>query len=80
MIETGLQVISFSSLGYDVIVYYGQLPILQNQLIGQYYAVMTDGVETWYSEVWTAIEDIQSYLKLDWYNKENVAFDGGQIV
>lgn len=80
MIETGLQIISFSSLGYDVIVYYGLLPILQNQLIGQYYAVMTDGVETWYSEVWTAIEDVQSYLKLEWYNKENVAFDGGQIV
>jgi hypothetical protein len=80
MIETGLQIISFTSLGYDVIVYYGLLPILQNQLIGQYYAVMTDGVETWYSEVWTAIEDVQSYLKLEWYNKENVAFDGGQIV
>lgn len=80
LIETGLTVIPFASLGYDVIVYYGLLPVLDVQYDGQYYAVMTDGVQTWYSEVWTVVQNVSPYLKIEWYNKENVAYEGGQIV
>ena len=41
----------------DVIIYAGILPftILAN---GQYYGVMTDGTNTWYSEIFTVVNDI----------------------
>lgn len=80
MIETGLRVIPFTDYGYDVIVYYGLLPILDVQYDGRYYAVMSDGVDTWYSEVWTVVQNMEPYLRVEWYCKENVVYEGGQIV
>ena len=80
MIDTGLQIVAFADLGYDVIVYYGLLPILNSQEDGRYYAVMTDGIETWYSEIWTVVQDMEPYLRIEWYCRENVVYDGGQIV
>ena len=80
MIDTGLQIIPFATLGYDVILYRGFAPILDVQLDGQYYAMLGDGVTTWYSEVFTVVQDISPYLKIEWYSKENVIFEGGQIV
>lgn len=80
MVENGLEVVRFAQYGYDVIVYYGVLPVLDVQTDGRYYAVMTDGVQTWYSEVWTVVQNISPYLKIEWYSKENVVYDGGQIV
>ena len=80
MRDTGLQIVPFANLGYDVIVYYGVLPIVGNMQDGQYYAVMNDGVQTWYSEVWTVVQDMEPYLRIEWYCRENVVYDGGQIV
>lgn len=80
MIETGITIVPFSALGYDVIVYYGILPVMDMQKDGRYYAVMSDGVQTWYSEVWTVVQNVSPYLKVEWYNKENVVYEGGQIV
>lgn len=79
MIEAGLQVKRFQSLGYDVIIFGGALPVMDNQFDGQYYAVMSDGVQTWYSEVWTVVQDMTPYLRVEWYDLEDMAFDGGRI-
>ena len=75
----GLTIKSFAQYGYDVIVFGGALPVMDNQLSGQYYAVMTDGVQTWYSEVWTAVQDTTPYLRIEWYDYEDFVFDGGRI-
>ena len=79
MIESGLRVIPFSSLGYDVILYPAIFP-LGSMFDGQYYMTLTDGVQTWYSEVFTIVNEIAGYLKIEWYNDENLVFDGGQFV
>ncbi len=76
--ETGLQIVSFES--YDVIVYTGLLPMATNIGQGQYYVTLTDGVETWFSEVFTYVNDLSGYLKVEWYDKENLYFDSGMIV
>lgn len=63
----------------DVIIYAGILPftILAN---GQYYGVMTDGTNTWCSEIFTVVNDISPYLKIEWWDVEDFVMDGGVIV
>lgn len=80
MNETGLQIVPFVSLGYDVIVYTGILPMPINTPPGMYYAVISDGVETWFSEIFTTVNDVSGYLKIEWFDIENAVFDAGQIV
>lgn len=81
MQEVGLRVVRFESLGYDVILFPAILPMSSlNMFSGQYYLTLTDGVDTWYSEVFTIVQDMSSYLKIEWYNEENLVFEGGQIV
>lgn len=78
--ETGLQIVPFASLGYDVIVYPSLLPFAIDTPDGIYYARMTDGVNVWYSEMFTIVCDLSGYLKIEWYDVENFVFDAGQIV
>lgn len=70
----------FASLGYDVIVFPGQFPIFANFPNGQYYATFSDGTQTFYSEVFTVVNDIQPYLKLEWWDVEDFVMDAGTIV
>lgn len=48
---------------------------------GQYYAKMTfnGGVER-YSEIFTVVNDIAPYLKIQWYDREDFVMDSGVIV
>lgn len=78
--DTGLQVVRFTSLGYDVIVYPGILPMPLNQLDGIYYATLSDGVQTWFSEMFTVVQDVSGYLKIQWFDADNAVFDAGIIV
>lgn len=80
MKQTGLQVVRFASLGYDVIVYPGILPMPINTPDGIYYATLSDGVQTFYSEMFTIVQDVSGYLKIEWYDIENAVFDAGTIV
>jgi hypothetical protein len=80
MKETGLQIVRFQALGYDVILYPSILPMPLNQLDGIYYMTLSDGVQTWYSEMFTVVQDISGYLKIEWWDIENLVFDAGQIV
>ena len=71
---------AFAEFGYDVIVFPGQVPIFQQFENGQYYMVMSDGLNTWYSEVFTVVNDIQPYLKITWWDTEDFVMDAGTIV
>lgn len=64
----------------DVIVYTGNLPFVPAFFNGQYYAVMSDSVDTWYSEIFTVVNDIEPYLKIEWWDTEDFIMDGGVIV
>ena len=80
IIETGLQVKAFPTLGIDVIVNPGILPMAINMPEGIYYATITDGVETWFSDMFTVVNDVSNYLKIEWYDVEDLTFDEGAIV
>lgn len=78
--EFGFAVKPFVAEGYDVIVYGGQLPRFPQMENGQYYIELGDGVQTWYSEVFTVVNDISGYLKLEWWDVEDFRMDAGTIV
>ena len=80
VLSAGLQVVRFEELGYDVIVFPSNMANLTGIEIGQYYIKVQDGVETWFSDIITFVTDITGYLCLEWYSRENMVFDGGQIV
>lgn len=78
--QMGFSVVPFANLGYDVIVFLGQLPVLAQMNNGQYYAVLSDETETWYSEMFTVVNDIEPYLKITWWDLSDFTMDAGTIV
>ena len=78
--EAGISVKAFASLGYDVIVFGGGIPVFTELLQGQFYATISDGTQTWYSEIFTSVIDIQPYLKIEWWDVEDFTMDAGTIV
>lgn len=78
--EAGITIKPFASLGYDVIVFGGQTPVFTQFANGQYYATISDGTQTWYSEIFTVVNDIQPYLKITWWDLDDFTMDAGTIV
>lgn len=71
----------FKTFGdYDVIVFPGRFPVFTAFDNGQYYATISDGTQTWYSEVFTVVNDIQPYLKITWWDEADFVMDAGAIV
>ncbi|MBR2771707.1 MAG: hypothetical protein IKD78_06805 [Bacteroidales bacterium] len=70
----------FASFGYDVVVYGGQSPLIAEMPNGQYYIqinLVSGG--TWYSEIFTVVNDIEPYLKLEWWDVDDFTMDAGTI-
>lgn len=80
MLEAGLQVVRREALGYDVIVFPAQLTNLTGVGVGQYYITLNDGTQTWYSDIITFVSDITGYLSVEWYSRQNVTYNGGELV
>ena len=78
--DAGITIKQFTSLGYDVIVFGGQTPVFTQFANGQYYAMISDGTQTWYSEIFTVVNDIQPYLKIVWWDNQDFTMDAGTIV
>lgn len=80
ILGVGLQIVRFASMGYDVIVFPSVVPMILNQKEGIYYATLSDGIQTWYSEMFTIVNDVSGFLKIEWWDLENMVFDAGTIV
>lgn len=78
--ETGLRIVRFPELGYDIIVYPGNINMYLPVEEGMYYAAISDGTDTFYSEIFTWVSNTDGYLKVEWHDEENLVFDAGQIV
>lgn len=75
-----LGLVAVERQGYDVIVFPADFKIAQEMDNGQYYAKLSDGVHTWYSEIFTVVNDIEPYLKIEWWDVEDFVMDAGTIV
>lgn len=78
--DAGLTIKQFTTLGYDVIVFPALFPVFDQMQNGQYYAVLYDGTQTWYSEMFTVVNDIEPYLKITWWDLNDFTMDAGTIV
>lgn len=78
--NAGITIVPFQSLDYDVIVFDGLTQIFPSMDNGRYYAVLNDSYYTHYSEIFTVVNDISGYLKIEWYDEENFVMDAGTIV
>lgn len=64
--------------GYNVLVHSEQSESLYSGE-GQYYIALTSGGTTYYSDVFTAVADVSSYLKVEWWDEEDFVMDGAVI-
>ena len=81
--ESGIADKRFPALGYDILVYPGTLLIttLRNLPEGRYYIrAIINQTETFYSEVFTIVNDVSSYLKITWWDIDDFVMDAGTIV
>lgn len=79
ILDTGLQIKRYEANGYDVILYPGILPMAVEVPEGIYYATISDGVQTWYSEMFTVVNDVSPYLKIEWYDRQDFTYENGAI-
>lgn len=77
---SNITIVPFS--GFDNIVFYPITAIGTTIAEGAHYMTLFDGEQTWFSEVFTVVEerDISTYLKIEWYDVDNAYFDAGAIV
>lgn len=80
MKNSGLTIVKFPQYGYDVICFPANLPLSADLREGQLYLVLSDGVQTWYSDILTLVTIVDPYLKIEWWDVENLVFDSGIIV
>lgn len=80
ILEAGLTVARFEQDGYDVIVYPATLPMALNMESGIHYLTLSDGSQTWYSDMFTVVQDVSPFLKLEWWDAEDLVFDAGRVV
>ena len=79
MVEAGLMVKRYASYGYDVIIFPAIVPMSCLDMVGQYFIRVYDGVNRFYSDVFTVVDNIDDYLKIQWYCEEDVYYKGGVI-
>jgi len=66
--------------GFDVVYYPASVQIDNDDLTpGYYYAVMSDGTNTWYSEVFCIVADLSEYVKVEYWHGENFTTGDGFI-
>lgn len=64
---------------YQVLYYPAILPILNSQDNGRYYLRLDHDGDYFYSDVFTVVNDIQPYLKLEWWDDQDFIMDAGAI-
>ena len=79
IVSSGLTIKQYNSYGYDVIVYPGILPMDITTPEGHYYLEISDGVQTWYSDIFTIVRKVDEYLKITYWDDESLLFDNGRI-
>lgn len=77
--DAGMQIVHFDSLGYDIIVFPAYSAAFDLP-IGAHYIRISEGVNTWYSDIFTIVDDVRNFIKIEWGDVQNAVFPQGQIV
>ena len=79
MVNAGLTVKRYSTYGCDVIIFPAIMYMQVLGDIGQYYIKITDVTGSYYSDVFTVVDNISDYLMIRWYCEEDMYYRGGVI-
>ena len=82
-IEGNITVISASG-GVKYVVFVPMFPVVNTQPDGRYYAVLTliplsGNNVTFYSEVYTVVHSLDGFLKIEWWDEEDLVTETGKI-
>ena len=80
MLEAGLKVFESEYYEYDIIAFPAKTDMNLQLPSDTYYMLISDDVQTWYSETFSVVQDISKYLKIEWWDNDNLVFDSGEIV
>ena len=75
----GLSVKAYPDKGYDVIKYPGYLPLSFETPEGLYYVEISDGVDTWFSDVFNIVRKVDDLLCIEYWDEGNIEYSGGEI-
>ncbi len=77
----GLHITPFTTEGYDLIINDSVLAFPDGLLLapGHYYVELTDGTNVWYSEVFTVVNDLTPFMKLEYWDPAKISYAGGHI-
>ena len=79
LIATGLKINHYPTEGFDVIIYPSNAQMDIDLEVGTYYLEMNDGTQPFYSEIFNMVADLSNYLKIEFWDNENVAINSGLI-
>lgn len=79
IVDGGIAFKYYPQFNLDAVIFGGQTPIFPSLENGQYYAVINAVGGTWYSEIFTVVNDIEPYLKLEWWDVDDFIMDAGAI-
>ena len=78
MIAAGLRLEIFTD--YDLIINNSALIFSSLQLTADpYYLRLTDGENEWFSDIFTVVNDLSQFVKVEYWNSENLYYNGGHI-
>lgn len=79
MNNAGLEIAEYPTYGIDIIKFPALYVMSTDLEEGQYYLAISDGENEWYSDILTLINDLSSYLMIEWSDVEDLVFDAGII-
>jgi len=79
LIATGLIINRYAVLGFDIIIYPGNVEMDIELDHGTYYLEFNDGTQTFYSEIYNSVPNVSNCLKIEFWDTENVAINSGLI-
>lgn len=79
MLNAGLEIVSYEIYGIDVIKFPALYAMSTQLEEAQYYLRLSDGVQTWYSDIMTLVNDLSAYTMIEWSDVEDLFFDAGII-
>ena len=79
--QGGLQVCRFEDFDYDIIVSPSNYAIaLASLKVGMYYIELTDGSETWYSDIFTMVSSTEPFLSVEWWDNNDLQMRDSCII
>ena len=65
---------------YDIITFCGRPDASGAWPIGKHYLEIWDGYNNFFSDIFTCVQDMTQYIKLEWWDNEDFVMDAGRIV